>query len=335
MNNILVVNVNWVGDVIFSSPIFKALKTAYPQARISCMAVPRVKEILEMIPDVDDIILYDEKGRHIHPWTKLGLILELRKKKFDACFLLHRSWTRALLVYLAGIPVRVGYEAKKRGILLTHKVQSAKEPLHRADYYLRVIESFGVQAQDRTCAIKTTEEDQHYIEQLLKENHMDAHERFVVIHVGGNWNLKRWPEKNFALLIDRLQKERDVRVVLIASAKDEDLIKRVADFCSNRPVLLAGRTNLKQLAALMQQAFCVISNDSGPLHIANSVGTKSIALFGPTRSEITGPRGKATCEILQNDIGCNRAACYHLVCPDNSCMKSITVNDVCEAFKKI
>ena len=111
MNRILVVNVNWLGDVIFSSPIFKALKSAYPEAKISCLAVPRVKEILESIPEIDEIIIYDEKGKHGNPFAKFSLIAKLHREKFDIAFVLHRSWTRALLVFLAGIPQRVGYDA--------------------------------------------------------------------------------------------------------------------------------------------------------------------------------------------------------------------------------
>src|SRR3989338_10510672 len=107
MNNILVVNVNWVGDVIFSLPIFTALKKAYPNAKVSCLAVPRVKEALEGSSSIDEIIVYEEEGAHRTPFGKLKFIGELRRRKFDAAFLLHRSLTRALIVFLAGIPKRV------------------------------------------------------------------------------------------------------------------------------------------------------------------------------------------------------------------------------------
>jgi len=135
MDRILVVNVNWLGDVIFSSPVFRALKDAYPNARISCLAVPRVREVLESIPFVDEIIVYDEEGWHWNPLAKLKLIFELRQKRFDAAFLLHRSLTRALLVYLAGIPRRVGYDAKNRGRFLTHVVEPLDGTVHRSDHY--------------------------------------------------------------------------------------------------------------------------------------------------------------------------------------------------------
>ena len=139
MKRILVVNVNWLGDVIFSSPIFKALKEAYPQVHISCLALPRVKEVLESIPYIDEIIVYDEKGRHWNPFAKLGLVWSLRRRHFDVAFLLHRSLTRALLVYFAGIPQRVGYDAKGRGRFLTHEVEPLDDQVHRCDYYLNIL----------------------------------------------------------------------------------------------------------------------------------------------------------------------------------------------------
>ena len=115
MKKILVINANWVGDVVFSAPLFRALKEAYPQAHVSCLAVPRVKEVLESIPDLDEMIIYDERGKHRSPLAKIQLILELKHQRFDIAFLLHRSLTRALLVFLAGIPQRVGYDTKGRG----------------------------------------------------------------------------------------------------------------------------------------------------------------------------------------------------------------------------
>src|SRR5262245_47517489 len=135
MQNILVVNVNWLGDVIFSSPVFKAIKENYPKAHVACLAVPRVKEILESIPGIDEIIIYDEKGVHRNPLAKLSLINSLRRRNFDIAFLLHGSLTRALIVYLAKIPQRVGYATKGRGRFLTHQVEPLSNEPHRCDYY--------------------------------------------------------------------------------------------------------------------------------------------------------------------------------------------------------
>lgn len=335
MNKILVVNVNWVGDVIFSSPVFKALKEHYPQAKISCLAVPRVRDVLSGISAVDEIIVYDEEGRHKNPLAKWQLISELRKKKFDAAFLLHRSWTRAFLVFLAGIPQRIGYDTKNRGALLTHKVPPLQGPVHRSDHYLRVIESFGVTVKDRVCGLNVGVQEKEYAGMLLAKHGIRKGDFVIAMSAGGNWDLKRWPKENFSALIDGLYEQLNARVLLIGAAKDQTLACAIAENTKHKPVILTGQTNLKQLAALLQRADLFISGDTGPMHLANGVGTAVLGLFGPTRPEATGPRGSAKAVIIQNDVGCNQVSCYHLLCPDNVCMKSISVDQVLNEIRKI
>ncbi len=335
MKRILVVNVNWVGDVIFSSPIFRALKEAYPEVRISCLAVPRVKKVLESISFIDEIIVYDEKGRHRNPFAKLRLIFELRRKHFDVAFLLHRSWTRALLIYLAGIPHRVGYDAKKRGKFLTHKVEPLEGPTHRSDHYLNVIESYGVHVSNRECQLDTSKDAERSIEELLRERGVQKNDYKIVVNPGGNWNLKKWPKESFSRLISGFVGSFETKVIVSGAQKDISLGREINSLSLNRAVNLTGETNLKQLMALMKVADLVISGDTGPLHMANSVGTEVVALFGPTRPEITGPRGSGRAHVIQHDVGCNQEACYHLTCPDNVCMQAITVEEVLEIVKQI
>ncbi len=335
IKNILVVNVNWVGDVIFSAPVFSALKSAYPQAKISCLAPLRVVEILESNPHVDDIIVYEESGEHANPLAKLKLILQLRRKQFDAVFLLHRSLTKALLVFLAGVPVRVGYDTKGRGFLLTHHVKPLSSGAHRMDYYLNVVESFGVEINDKTYVLDIDNEASRFIDKILAEYHITKNDFLVVIHPGGNWDLKRWPKEHFAALINRLMGQLSCKVILAGGKDDIALVESILKQTQHKPIALTGQMTLKQLMALMQKARVVISADSGPLHLASSVGTQTIGLFGPTRPEVTGPRGKVKAVIVQNDVACNRTPCYFLSCPDNICMKSITAEQVFNEIRKI
>jgi lipopolysaccharide heptosyltransferase II len=331
MKNILVVNVNWLGDVIFSTPVFKALKSAHPEARISCLAVPRVKEVLERCAFIDEIIVYDEKGKHWYPWAKLGLVWSLRRKKFDAAFLLHRSSTRALLTFLAGIPVRTGFS--KESAFLTRRVQ-VQEGLHRMDEYLKVVEDSGV-AVEPTYELEAAADELKSMGERLAKYGISVGDYLVVVNAGGNWDLKRWPPERFAQLIGRLIKEFNVKVVIPGADKDIEMAQTIARLSGADPAVLAGSTGLKELMALFKRADCVISNDSGPLHLAASLGTDVIALFGPTRPEITGPRGRGRAVILHKQIGCNKAPCYHLSCSHNECMHQITVDDVCQALQTI
>jgi len=335
MKQILVFNVNWVGDVIFASPIFRALKAKYPQARVVCLAVPRVKDILQCCPGLDEVIEYDEKGRHRGLWAKLKLIWRLRKQKFDVVFLLHRSWTRALLVFLAGIPVRVGYDTKKRGPLLTHKVEPLCDQPHRSEHYCHVIESFGIPVEDTSCVLAAPQEVDQRVEEVLKQNGVDLKQPVVIVNPGGNWDLKRWPKERFAQLIKGIRERWDVQIILSGAPKDVSLVQHINDLSGKEAVLLAGKTSLKELVALLGKSVLVVSADSGPLHIASGVGTPVVALFGPTRPQITGPRGSGRAVLLQKDVGCNKEACYALDCSDNVCMKAVTVEDAMAAADTI
>jgi heptosyltransferase-1/heptosyltransferase-2 len=332
MNNILVVNVNWLGDAVFSTPVFKTLKKTYPQAKISCLCVPRVKEVLQHCPYVDEIIIYDEEGKHRFPWSKWSLISFLRKQKFDAAFLLHRSMTRALMVYLAGIPLRVGY-SKTKG-LLTHPVTPQAEDIHRCDFYLRVLEDYGIEIEDRSCELRLNVNDIESINTKLSREGIRLDESYVVLNTGGNWDLKRWPTDFFALLAKRMAQESGLKIVLPGAVKDRLNSEHITRTSGISAVVMAGQTNLGESLALYKRAAVVISADSGPLHLAHSVGADVIGIFGPTRPEITGPRGIGRAKVLLRDVGCNKAPCYHLACTNNVCMQSVTVDDVLQAFKK-
>ncbi len=333
MEKILIVNVNWLGDVLFSSAVFQTIKNKRSDVWLSCLAHPRVKEILEMIPGLDEIIIYDEDQKHATSLSKWRLISHLRNQKFDRVYLLHRSLTRALLVFLAGIPRRIGYATKNRGFLLTEALKVTPNAKHRMDYYLGVIEK-DFPMPVKTCRLNVGPEQKEYTVKLLQNLNISPSDKKVCIHPAGNWNLKRWPKEYFIRCIEAFQK-RGIKVILIGTTKDRALIDQIKKQLKEEPIDLLGKTSIKQLAALMQICDCVISGDSGPLHIANSVGVKTIALYGPTSVGVTGPRGLALSSILRQNVGCNEKPCYHLACPDNICMKSISVLDVLDAFEQI
>ena len=325
MKNILVVNVNWIGDAIFSTPVFKALKANFPGARVSCLCVPRIREVLMHCPDVDEIIVYDEKGQHGTPWGLVGLISQLRGQRFDAAFLLHRSFTRALMVYLAGIPQRIGY-SKTPG-LLTHPVAFPGDDVHRSDSYLKVIEAYGLRVDDRCCEL--TVGDDAWPRGLANNA------PYFVFNTGGNWDLKQWPEVNWIDLARRLG-SAGVQVVFSGSGKDKERCDRIIKASGVAAINLAGTTTLAEALALFKNAKAVVSCDTGPLHLADSVGARVVAVFGPTRPDITGPRGKrGKAIVLFKDVGCNKAPCYHLSCAKNVCMHSVTVDDVWQALEPI
>ncbi len=333
MKRILVVNVNWLGDAVMTTPIFTALKKTSPEAHIACLAVPRVRAILESALDIDEIIEYDEEGRHKGILGHWRLIQELRRKKFDTAFLLHRSRTRAFLMLCAGIRERIGYNTKKLGPLLTRKVEPLEgEAVHKADHYFHVIEAIGITEERPVSVLRQEEAAARSIHERLSGLGVKDSQRLVVFHVGANWKFKQWPADCFAELARLIQVLGDVSVVISGGKKDrqaaEEIQKAVAGVYS-----LTGETSLKELIALLAKADVVVSADSGPMHMASSVGTDVVALFGPTRPEDSGPRGWGRSVILRENVDCCQGACYVVECADHRCMRAITPQKVFEAVR--
>lgn len=332
---ILIVEVNWLGDVLFSTPAIRALREKFPDSFISCLAVPRVREVLENNPRINEIIINDEDGSHRGFRGRMKLSAQLRKKNFDLAVLFHRSFTRALTVYLAGIPRRIGYYTFKRGLLLTDAVSMPKkDSLHRVDYYLRIVKSLGCDIRDRQYEFLTGCKDDIFIDNFLRGEGINGDDFLVCLNAGGNWGPKRWPRENFVRLADRLAVECNAKIILSGSKEDVGLVGQIAGAMEHRPVIAAGKTSLAQLAALFKKTGLVISADSGPLHMAASVGANLIALFGPTSPAITGPIGKGVIKVLQEGIGCV-IPCYDKNCDDNKCMREITVEDVLSEVKQM
>jgi lipopolysaccharide heptosyltransferase II len=334
MKRILVVNVNWRGDVLFSTPFIRAIREKHPQSFIATLLVPRCVPILENNPYLNEIIVFDEEGRHKGLFGKARLIRLLRSKYFDTVFLLHRSFTRTLLCWLAGIPERIGYFTKKRAMLLTKVISPPLDKLHKVEYFLNIAKACGIETENKDYEFFTSPKDRNYIKNLLQENGLKESESLVVINPGGNWGLKRWPKENFAKLSDRLIEKYQLKLIITGAKSDISLARGIVSLMHNRPTIFCGGTTLGQLAALMAKASLVISNDSGPMHIAVSQKTKTICLFGPTSPEITGPLGSGDYTVIRKDVGCE-VPCYQLDCNDNRCMKAISVYDVLQAVQKI
>ena len=349
---ILIVEVNWLGDVLFSTPAIKALRKKFPDSRISCLIVPRVKEVLENNPYIDELIINDEEGLNKGFLGGLKLVEALRNKNFDLAVFFHRSLSRALIAYLAGIPRRLGYVTWKRRFLLTEALpMPKKDSLHRVDHYLNIVKPLGCAVDDKQYEFFLSEEDQGFAEDFWSREGLKKDDWIVCLNPGGNWGPKRWPKENFASLADRLIREYQAKIIFSGSKDDILLIKEITRMMKQKEFIIsAGYTNLKAAGAIFKRADLMISGDSGPLHIAASVGANVLALFGPTSSAITGPIGASTSlsadgersrtigkgkiKIIQKDIGC-RVPCYDLACDDNRCMREIKVEDVLAEVKKL
>jgi heptosyltransferase-2 len=332
MNRILIVTVNWLGDSILTTPVFKAIKETLPSSYLAVMCVERVREVFENNPYVNEIIVFDEKKEQKSIADKLKFAKFLKTKNFDTAFFIHRSFTRILICLLAGIKDRIGYERLKNSLILTTKIKPPQKLSHRQDYYLYLFEARGIAIKDRMPQIFPLPRFKDKFNRILSEV-KGKYSYIVGINPSANWELKRWPAQSFAFLCDQLVKELKCAIFFVGEAKDHTVAEEVISKMKESSYNLCGRTNIRELAALMQEMALFVSNDSGPAHLAAALGINTLVLFGPTSAEITSPRGKHV-KIIKKDIAC-QIPCYKLDCNDNTCMSSITVDEVFREAREI
>lgn len=333
---ILIFNVNWLGDVLFSTAAIRNIRYNYPESYIACIIPARCHDILEGNPHLDEIILFDERGKDKSILSKIRFTLFLKNKKFDTVFILHRSFTRALICYLAKIPERIGYYTKRRAWLLTKNINPlGLHAMHRLDYYLNIVAQSGLKIKDRFTEFYVSEKDLAYSEKFLRDNAVNNKDFLVGLNPGGNWGPKRWPAEHFATLADRLVKEFSAQIIITGGKKDLKLAKKILSLMKKKAILACGVFDLKQLGALCKRLDLFITADTGPLHIANAVGAKKIiALFGPTHPTITGPFPMNKVAIISKDVGCS-IPCYKVRCRDNRCMSLITPEEVLGVVNRV
>ena len=333
---ILIFNVNWLGDVLFSSATIRNIRLNYPKSYIACVINSRCYPILKGNQYLDEVIIFDEKDKHKGVLAKLNFVSQLKVKQFDTVFLLHRSFSRALLCRLAGIKNRIGHVTKKRAFLLTKRIiPPKKDSLHRIDYYLDIIEKAGLRIEDRYLDFYFAPEDEETVNKFLAKNSVTKNNFVVALNPGGNWIPKRWPKDYWAQLADKLISQLNAKVIITGSGSDLVLVNQIKGLMKEVPLTTGGVFNIKQLGALASKVDLFITADTGPLHIACAVGGKKIiAIFGPTAREVTGPYPATNVVVLQKDIGC-LIPCYKVNCKDNRCMKAVTPEDVFIEVEKI
>lgn len=327
---ILIFELNWMGDILFSFPFIRAIRRFYADAHIACAVVPRYKDMLTGNPWVDTVhVLSDNSGLLSFPekWT---FIKTIKKEKYDVCFMLKPSRTKTIMAALAGISRRVGFAGKKAP--LTEKVEAPRACLHRADQIFTLATTEGITVSDGDYEYFVGKEDEEKALSLLREVGSGLR-KTVAINPGGNWDAKRWPAEKFVRLAKMiLEHFGDVEIIITGSEKDAVLARTMsADVADRRCYALAGRTKLNELAALFKMCVLVISADSGPLHLASAAGSATLGLFGPTSCKITGPRGKGKNVVISADVNCE-TPCYVENCEkDHECMKAISVEEVFKA----
>ncbi|MFH1836929.1 MAG: glycosyltransferase family 9 protein [Candidatus Omnitrophota bacterium] len=332
---ILIFELNWLGDILFSFPFLRALKERDKESHIACAVVPRYAGLLSENPFVDEVYLLSDRRGFFSFFEKLFFVLKIKKEKYDTCFFLKSSNSKGMMAVSAGIHDLIGFKGKKTK--LTTEVDDVGVNVHRAERIFALAEAVGIKGTGIKYEYSVSEKNIKKADEIIK-NKRNSGNYLIGIHPGGNWDEKRWDKEKFVGLIKRiLENLNDADIIITGGKKDKDLARYISDRVKDeRCYTLAGETSLEELAGLFKKCRVIVSADSGPLHLASAVGACTIGLFGPTSYKITGQigRGKNVFISSEDKIEC-RVPCYTENCVlGKKCMDLITVDEVFEAVAR-
>lgn len=320
---ILIVRTDRMGDLILSTPVIQALRCHFPQAYLGMMVRPDHRELIEGLPQLNAVFSYDKEGRHKSGWETLRFARELSRHRFETALILHSTNRVILTTWLAGIKRRIGY-ARRLPFLLTDSFPYVKREgaKHELEYNLDLLKALGVNSSERTLLISRNPRDDEKVGVFQAP--------LAVIHPGASCPSKRWPPERFAEVADRLVDQYGLRVVVVTGPEEVAIGQSVFNFMHNRVLSALGTLRVGELASLLGKSQLLISNDSGPVHLACALGIPVVAIFGrwggglsPTR---WGPTGEKS-TVLHHDVGCRPCLAHR--CPIGFvCLDAVTVDEV-------
>jgi heptosyltransferase I len=325
---ILIVKPSSLGDVVHSLPFLNAIKTCFPGAEIHWVIAKGLEGLLEGNPLIERLWIINKDSwkkvdNVINTATEIrNLLKELKKEKFDIVIDLQGLLRSGIITSATRSPVRIGFKEAREGsrFFYTHKVKGGKD-IHAVDRYLKIASVLGCDVS--RVSFFFSQDPSICNSQLIT---LKLPNEYAVLVPGARWKTKKWPPEKFGELASRLP----VRSVIVGSKADRDIADVIVSLSEGKTISLAGKTSLQELIEVMRKAGFVVSNDSGPMHIAAALGIPVYAIFGPTDPRRTGPYGKGHTIINANEP-C--APCFKETCEDVKCLEGLSVDKVFEIIK--
>jgi heptosyltransferase-2 len=332
IRNIVVVQTAFIGDVLLTLPLIQAAQNVYKGAKVDVVVTPRSRELFVGHPVVREAISFDKRGadRGLRGLFRLAKLLKSRS--YDLALIPHRSLRSAALAWVAGVPIRIGFERSAGRILLT-KTVTYRQERHEIDRNLSLLNALEVEKPPReSLRLFPSEGDRKKVDRLLMEFEVGAPENMVAMAPGTVWNTKRWLKERFASLAVNFD-EAGLEVVLIGGREDESLCSEIRTLSGSSHVHnTAGMLSLLQSAELIRRCKVLICNDSAPMHLAATVGTPVVALFGATIPGFGfGPSGPLDVVVETLGLTCRPCSIHGgETCPIKTfdCMRNISYDRV-------
>jgi len=332
LHNILVVRTDRIGDVILTLPTIEALKSNFPNAHITMLLNSYTAGLVEGIADV---LVYN---REISSKPFFKILAELRRAQFDVVVVAFPRFRIALLLWLSGIPVRIGTGYRWYSFLFNKKIFEHRKTVekHEAEYNLSLLQGLGCTVSLKPeVRIVISEQEKKAASDIRQSMGILDSDRLVLLHPGSGGSARDWEPENFAQLAAELKK-RGFYVVITGGKAETDLVHSVAQNAREGVKSFVSNLSLKEFAAFIQTAKLFVANSTGPLHIAAAVGIPVVGLYAPVRvmsPKRWGPLTDKKVIFVPDPAKCS--LCKGGECKGNECMEQITVQQVLEASLKL
>ncbi|KPJ99493.1 MAG: hypothetical protein AMK71_09665 [Nitrospira bacterium SG8_35_4] len=305
-----------VGDMVLSTPVFRAFKEKYPDAAITVLASEQNHEIITNNPNVDEILLYKGIRHFLH---------EVRTKKFDMAvdlFLTH-DMKQAFMTFLSGAPYRLGFKDSGREIFFSVRSPAAQPQKRMVEHLSDLAQAAGAGAADSAPEIFLSKQEKAWAQSELSR--MELEEAMIIaLHPGAFYPSQRWPAERFGESARQIIESYGAAVFIFGGKHESHLLEKIQHAAGVRSHIFCD-LSLRQFMALLNCCRLLVCNNSGPLHIASALKIPTVSMTGPTVVPLWLPQGK-------NQIAVNKALhcspCNRAECSDHSCMEQITVSEV-------
>lgn len=326
-NKILVINLLYIGDLLFTTPLLRALRNHYQQAHISLMVDAKNADVIKYNPHISQVIMVDKKGYHNKLSNYIKLIREVRKGDYDLVINLHRNERSSAIAAFSGGKTITGFATAGLGLFLD-RLHIEQTTIHQAEAYLEILKGQGIKEFDN-CGLELYSDASSELnaEQLWHSQFGQCPPKVIGLNTGGSWPTKRWHKSGFAELADKLL-DNGYGVSFFGGPMDQDDVNEIISMMKKNNhenlAVFTGKTTLLELACLVKKCKAFVTGDSGPMHIAASQQIPIIAIFGPSNEERYYPyqvkhvvlKGKADCRPCGRHQ-CNREmACMHEISSD-------------------
>ncbi len=337
--NLLCIRLDTIGDVLMTTPAIRALKDSVPNRRITLLTSSAGAAIAPFVPELDHTIVYDSPwlkatAPRNNPRPEYDMIDLLRTQQFDAAVIFtvysQNPLPSAFVCYMAEIPLRLAHCHENPYQLLTDWIKDPEPDAgirHEVQRQLDLVAQIGATSENQQLSLQVKAHDRSRVLELLEP--LQLGDRWIVMHTGATAASRRYPPESFAVVADRLSLEYGFSIVFTGTVLEQDIVTQIQSKMSARSHSLVCQLSLGELAALIELAPLIISNNTGPVHIAAAVGTPTIDLYALTNPQHTPWR--VPHRVLFHDVPCKY--CYKSICPEGhyDCLRQLSPETVIAA----